>query len=126
MYMFFKALILPVAYLTIAKGDSIAYMILELIYDLFFVGISVLCYSVWGLKGLGISLSVAVFFYLIFICSFSYRRSGFFSLLRLVITLAVQLPFIFAMILLFYFVRNIFTWISVSLITVFMLSLYFM
>ncbi len=123
MYMFFKALILPVAYLTLAKGDSIAYMILELIYDLFFVGISVLCYSVWGLKGLGISLSVAGFFDLILIGAFAYRRYGFVYSRRIVITVAVQLPFIIAMILLFQYERNIVSWIAGSLITAVIVSL---
>ena len=56
-YMFFKALTLPVAYLSLAKGDSRMYMIAELIYDIFIALAIPYAFKFWGLQGAGWALS---------------------------------------------------------------------
>lgn len=67
MYMFFKALTLPAAYLALAHGDSKTYMITELVYDIF-IAIAVPVAYVWfGLTGTGIALSIAGAFDMILI-----------------------------------------------------------
>jgi O-antigen/teichoic acid export membrane protein len=58
-YMFFKALTLPTAYLSLAKGDSRMYMLTELVYDVFIAVAIPLSFKWWGLEGTGWALSVA-------------------------------------------------------------------
>ncbi len=59
LYMFFRALSLPAAYLALAHGDSKMYMATELIYDVFIAIAIPLAYIWGGLIGTGIALSVA-------------------------------------------------------------------
>ncbi len=59
MYMFFKALTLPAAYLSLAHGDSKVYMATELIYDIFIALAIPFAYIYWGLTGTGVALAVA-------------------------------------------------------------------
>ena len=57
LYMYFKSLTLPAAYLPLANGDSKMYLITELIYDVFIAAAIPLGYKMAGLTGTGIALS---------------------------------------------------------------------
>ena len=57
--MYFHAVDLPIEYLPLAKGDSLTYLIVETIYDVFFVFMIILGYQYWGLLGTGIALTFA-------------------------------------------------------------------
>lgn len=59
MAMYMKVLTLPVAYLTLARGRSKAYFILETSYFVFFVLVSWVCYEHWGLYGMAVALVAA-------------------------------------------------------------------
>ena len=48
--MVLKAATLPVAYLTLARGRSLAYLVLETTYFLAFVLLVMWCYRQWGLR----------------------------------------------------------------------------
>ena len=63
--MFFKAVTLPVAYITLARGLSAVYLILESAYFVVFVLLIIFGYQQWGLVGTGIAITLAnVFDYL--------------------------------------------------------------
>jgi hypothetical protein len=63
--MFFKALTLPVAYITLARGYSLMYLFLESAYFVVFVILIIFGYQHWGLLGTGIAITLAnVFDYL--------------------------------------------------------------
>ena len=66
-YMFFKAVTTPIAYTSLAKGDSWLYFIVECIYDVVFVLMLRYGYYRMGLTGAGIALSVAALFDLLMI-----------------------------------------------------------
>lgn len=68
-YMFFRAITTPVAYTSLAKGDSMVYLLMECIYDAVFVGMLYLGYQHWGLTGAGVALSIAALFDLLMIIS---------------------------------------------------------
>ena len=68
-YMFFKAVTTPIAYTSLAKGDSWLYLIMECIYDVVFVLMLRFGYSQMGLTGAGIALSAAALFDLAMIAS---------------------------------------------------------
>ena len=71
MAMYMKVLTLPVAYLTLARGRSKAYLILETSYFVFFVLVSWVCYEHWGLYGMAVALVAAHVFDLIMIHLFA-------------------------------------------------------
>lgn len=73
-YMFFRALTLPAAYLALAHGDSKMYMTTELIYDVFIAIAVPLAYYLGGLTATGIALSVAGCIDMIMIHSIYRRR----------------------------------------------------
>lgn len=66
-YLFLKAVTLPIAYLSLAKGDAFVYFCMELIYDVFFMACVIVGYTYWGLLGAGLALALANFFDLILI-----------------------------------------------------------
>ncbi len=57
-FMFFKALIMPAAYLPLAKGDSKMYMFTELIYDIFIAIAIPFAFLRYGLIGAGWTISI--------------------------------------------------------------------
>ena len=75
--MYMKVLTLPVAYLTLARGRSKAYLFLETTYFVFFVLITWFCYRYWGLYGMGVALVAAHVFDLIMIHLFAHWQYGY-------------------------------------------------
>ncbi len=72
--MYLKAISLPVSYITLAKGDSVGYMLLEGIYDVVLVLLIVFGYRHWGLFGTGVALSVSYLFDLLLVGTYTYVR----------------------------------------------------
>lgn len=72
-YMYFKAVYAPAAYLSLAHGDSVTYVVMEVLYDAVFIVAVVAGYRLGGLLGAGIGLSVANACDLCFI-HLTYRR----------------------------------------------------
>ncbi len=128
LFMFFKALVLPVAYLTLAKGESVVYMILQLIYDIFFVGVSFILYNLFGLKGLGMSISLSCFFDIILNWGYSYWKYGFKGSKRTLIASIVMFPMICSMMLILNYGRTIYTLIPASILAIIIsvISFYFL
>ncbi len=80
-YMFFTAITKPVAYTSLAKGDSLVYLGVECAYNATFILLLYFGYHRWGLTGAGIALSLAALFDLVMICSL-YGAGYHFRLLR--------------------------------------------
>lgn len=57
--MFFKAVTMPAAYITLARGYSLIYLVLESVYFVVFVALVVFGYRQWGLFGTGIAITLA-------------------------------------------------------------------
>ncbi|MBO5187619.1 MAG: oligosaccharide flippase family protein [Prevotella sp.] len=72
--MYLKAVSLPVAYITLSKGDSVAYLILEGVFDVAQVLLVMFGYNQWGLTGTGIALSLAYLLDLIMIVVYARIR----------------------------------------------------
>lgn len=90
--MYLKAVSLPVAYVTLAKGDSVAYLILEAIYDVLLVLLIIYGYSHWGLWGTGLALSVSYLLDMILIFVYARLRYGFVMSRQVVCYMLVMLP----------------------------------
>ena len=63
MFMFFRALTLPAAYLALARGDSRMFMTTELVYDVFIALAVPFAFRHYGLLGAGWAISVGGFIY---------------------------------------------------------------
>lgn len=92
--MFFRAITLPVAYLTLAKGRSKVFLFTESSYDIFAVLAIVAGYSWAGLRGAGIALLVSALFDLLLVW-LTCRTLYHFRLHHRVMTIVlIQLPLI--------------------------------
>ena len=81
-YPFLRCMALPMGYSVLAKGHSIAYLVLEVTYDVLFGLLIWWCYNAFGLIGAGIALSagalydvVVYFLYCRIRYGFVFRRS---------------------------------------------------
>ena len=57
--MFFKAMTLPVAYITLARGLSVTYFVLESVYYVALVALIMVGYRHWGIWGTGLAITLA-------------------------------------------------------------------
>lgn len=76
-YLFFKAMTLPVAYLSLANGDSKTFFIADSLYALFIAIAIPIAFAHYGLAGAGVALSLASIFDLLLIHIFYSIRYGF-------------------------------------------------
>lgn len=94
--MFFKAMTLPMAYITLAKGSSKCYFWLETTYYVVFVVLIVIGFHLWGLFGTGIAITVAHVFDFVMITIFVYKKYGF-RMSKAVSRYAIVLSVLFAL-----------------------------
>ncbi|MBR5053561.1 MAG: oligosaccharide flippase family protein [Bacteroidaceae bacterium] len=76
-YTFLRCLALPMGYSVLAKGHSIAFLVLEVCYDVFFGLLIWWCYNSWGLVGAGIAMSVGALYDVIVYFLYCHFRYGF-------------------------------------------------
>jgi len=78
--MYLKSMSLPIAFLSLAKGDSLVYFIIEAADAILLVLLMILGFNLWGLWGTGVALSVSylidiVINYLVTWFRYGYRLS---------------------------------------------------
>lgn len=59
--LYLRAVKLPIAYLPLAKGDSLSYLFLEAVYDVAVVLLVIWGYNWWGLTGTGVAITLTAF-----------------------------------------------------------------
>lgn len=75
-YTFFRALSLPMGYSTLAKGDSMVFLTLELSYNILFGVLIWWLYNAYGLTGVGIALSLGALYDIVIallVCGYRYK-----------------------------------------------------
>ena len=75
--MYLKVLTLPVAYITLARARSLAFLLLEVAYYMVLVVLMVFCFERWGLLGTGIALLLAHLFDYVLINGYAYIKYGY-------------------------------------------------
>lgn len=75
--MYLKVLTLPVAYITLARGRSLAYLFLETSYFVAFVLLMMFGYEHWELMGTGIAITLAHLFEYLLVNGFAYKKYGY-------------------------------------------------
>src|SRR5574344_2532804 len=114
--MFFRALTLPVSYITLAKGDSIAYLTLEALSDVIFVLLIMFGFNIFGLYGTGLALATAGFIDFILVNVYAHVRYQY-SISNYVLNVfLLQLPLLIAAYLLTYIDIQWLYWLSESLL----------
>lgn len=116
--MYVKSISLPISYITLAKGDSIAYMVLESCYDVIFVLLIIAGYQLWGLYGTGLALSLSYLFDFLMVGGYAYfhyhyRMSG-----RVLYYAAIQLALGIAVYVVSLMDNQVFYWLLGSLLCV--------
>ncbi len=90
--MYLKAVSLPMAYLQLAKGDSVGYLLLEGLYDVLLVVLVVFGFRHWGLLGTGIAVTLSYLVDFLIVYLYVYIRYKF-SLSPSVLSLMmIQMP----------------------------------
>ena len=90
--MYFRAVEVPIEYITLARGDSLSYLLIQAVYAVLFVGLVIVGYSHFGLVGAGVGVTLTTFVYLAFILPFSKSRYGFHLSPSVIGYVAAQLP----------------------------------
>jgi O-antigen/teichoic acid export membrane protein len=90
--MYFKAISLPIAYLQLAKANSIGYLILEGVFDAMMVLFVVVGFYYWGLIGTGVALSLSYLVNVVMVYAYAYVKYGYRLSLGVVQLVAIQLP----------------------------------
>ena len=75
--MYFKVLTLPVAYITLARGQSMSFLLLEASYFIVFVLMMVFGFRTWGIYGTGLALVGAHIFDYLMINGYAYWKYGY-------------------------------------------------
>ncbi len=72
--MYFKVITMPVAYITLARRDSLAYFFLESAYFVVLVAAIIVGYKWWDILGTGVAIVVAHIFDFLMINTFAYFK----------------------------------------------------
>ena len=89
--MFMRSLELPVAYITLSRGDSKAFFLLETTYYLLFIMMFWLGYKYAYLFGVGLGLVVTGLLFNVILYAFAYQKYSFCLSKRMLLYLAIQL-----------------------------------
>ena len=91
--MFVRAVSLPIAYLPLSKGDSVLYLVVEAVYDVMVVGLTVVAYNLWGLTGTGAALALSLLIDCVMLYAVMNIRYGYAMSRDVVRYMGVLLPF---------------------------------
>ena len=75
--MYLKVLTMPVAYVTLARGQALAYLILESLYCVALILLIIFCYQRWGLYGTGVAVTLAYLFDFLIVIGYAYKKNGY-------------------------------------------------
>mgnify|MGYP002625741553 CR=1 FL=1 len=90
--MYLRALTLPISYMVLARGDSLAYLLIEGFDSLLMVALVVVGYNHWGLVGTGIALDVTYIVDLLIVYLYTHLRYGYRGSLTVAHVVLTQLP----------------------------------
>lgn len=96
MSLVFKAMTQPMAYISLAKGDSKTFLLQELLFDVFLVASVILLFEFWGLEMTGLALLLAGIFDFLMVGIITHRRYGFSFGRKTLFLMLAQLPLVIA------------------------------
>ena len=90
--MYLRAVTLPISYMVLARGDSLAFLLIEGSESLLMVALIVLGYEHWGLLGTGIAIDATYVLDLIIVYAYTHMRYGYRGTLPVLLIAAIQVP----------------------------------
>jgi O-antigen/teichoic acid export membrane protein len=75
--MYLKTFSLPIAYTNLARGNSLGYLLLEVVYYVTFIALLIWGYYLWGLWGTGLALVLSYVVELFTVYGYVHRRFGY-------------------------------------------------
>lgn len=108
---YFKAMILPIAYISLARGDSKSYLLLELIGDICVVLLIIIGFRYWGLLGTGVAISVAYLLELFLVYTYTHFHYRFRLSMSVFKVFLIQLPSGILAFILSFCLRGILYWL---------------
>ena len=90
--MFFRAVTLPMEYISLARGRSGIYLFTEAVYDTMLVCAVICGYRLWGLSGTGLAITATGAFNLLMVLIVSYRCYGYKPSANVLRYIAIMLP----------------------------------
>ena len=108
----FKAITQPVAYVSLAKGDSRTYMLQEVIFDVVFVASVVLFFNIGGVTMTGLALALVAVADFVIVYSINHRRYGVKLYGNALKVFLVQLPLIMASWAVSFYATGVLFWVT--------------
>ncbi|MGM9705877.1 MAG: oligosaccharide flippase family protein [Prevotella sp.] len=90
--MYFRVIKLPIAYTTLARGDSGAYLLLEGLYDIIVVILTVIGFTHMGLVGAGLAMTITTIIDLCIVIGFTHYKYKYVISTSVIKYLSLQLP----------------------------------
>ena len=90
--MYFRALEVPIEYITLARGDSVRYLFIQGVYSALFVGLVILGFKYFGLLGAGVGVTLTTIVYFFFMLLFSKSNYGFHLSSNVALYCGLQMP----------------------------------
>lgn len=116
--MYFRAITLPIEYISLARGRSKVYLFTEASYDVVLVAAVMCGYSVFGLTGTGLAIAVTGLFNLLLVIFISYKYYAYKPSAGVIRYSAVMLPLGIASVALTLVCSGIAYWAMGALMTV--------
>ena len=108
----FKAMTQPVAYVSLAKGDSRTYMLQEVIFDVVFVASVVLFFNIGGVTMTGLALALVAVADFVIVYGINHRRYGVKLYGNALKVFLVQLPLIMASWAVSFYATGVLFWVT--------------
>jgi len=116
--MYMRAITLPISYISLGKGDSTSYLLMEACFDIAIVLLIILGYRLCGLTGIGVGITICSVLNLIMLLIYMHWRFEY-KISRFVIQFALtQIPFGCAAYLLTYIHNPLIYWPLGAIVTV--------
>jgi len=110
--MYFRAITLPIEYISLSKGDSKSYLFVELVYDALIVILVVAGYHYLKLAGTGIALLVAGIANLLLVLTYMWHRYRYQLSREVLLYACIQLPLGFVAYLVTLAFTGVFYWVA--------------
>lgn len=90
--MYFRTIKLPIAYLTLARGDSKAYLFLEASYDTIVIILTIIGFTFYGLVGSGYAITTTCIIDVCIIILFTYHKYKYVISMPVIRYFLIQFP----------------------------------
>ena len=108
--MYLKAITLPISYMVLARGDSLAFLLIEGFDSVLMVSLIIFGYEHWGLVGTGLALDATYVVDLVIVYLYTRFRYGYSGSYAVLLVVALQMPLGLGVYVLSLFAQGLLYW----------------